>query len=157
MKDFLKEIKKISEKVYDELGPVDEDSIQVALSIELSKLKISHLRETTIQVYYDGHPLRRFELDFLVSPSIDLKKYFILETKLSSKSTDEHRQQLRNYLRSAPLNNLKELKEINMGMLLNFRKTEKYKNGINEIPNGKIDIELWEIKNNEFQQIGITK
>ena len=87
MKDFLKEIKKISEKVYDELGPVDEDSIQVALSIELSKLKISHLRETTIQVYYDGHPLRRFELDFLVSPSIDLKKYFIIETKLSSKIT----------------------------------------------------------------------
>ena len=97
--------------------------------------------------------MRRFELDFLVSPSIDLKKYFIIETKLSSKITDEHRQQLRNYLRSAPLNNLKELKEINMGMLLNFRKTEKYKNGINEIPNGKIDIELWEIKNKLTQNM----
>ncbi len=155
MNKLLREIKDISLKIYDELGAVDEDSIQVAMSIELSKLKISHLRETTIQVYYDGHPLRRFELDFLISPHSDLKKHLIIETKLSSKISDEHRQQLRNYLRSAPLNNLKELKEINMGLLINFKKTEKYKNGTNEIPNEKVDIELWQMKNNQFQQIGV--
>ena len=54
MKSFISKIKQASEKIYDELGTVDEDSIQVALSIELAKLKISHLRETSIQVYIDA-------------------------------------------------------------------------------------------------------
>ena len=42
-----------------------------------------------------------------------------------------------------------------MGLLINFKKTEKYKNGTNETPTEKVDIELWQMKNNQFQQIGV--
>ena len=153
MKKFISKIKKASEKIYDELGTIDEDSIQVALSIELAKLNISHLRETTIQVYYDGHPLRRFELDFLITPNDDLKEHVIMEVKVYSKISDEHRQQLRNYLKSAPMNNLEQLKKINKGIILNFTKTEKYKDGTNQIPEEKVNLEIWEFKNDKLNRV----
>ena len=153
MKKFISKIKKVSEKIYDELGTIDEDSIQVALSIELAKLNISHLRETTIQVYYDGHPLRRFELDFLITPNDDLKEHVIIEVKVSSKISDEHRQQLRNYLKSAPMNNLEQLKKINKGIILNFTKLEKYKDGTNQIPEEKVNLEIWEFKNDKLNRV----
>ena len=153
MKKFISKIKKVSEKIYDELGTIDEDSIQVALSIELAKLNISHLRETTIQVYYDGHPLRRFELDFLITPNDDLKEHVIIEVKVNSKISDEHRQQLRNYLKSAPMNNLEQLKKINKGIILNFTKTEKYKDGTNQIPEEKVNLEIWEFKNDKLNRV----
>ncbi len=153
MKKFISKIKKVSEKIYDELGTIDEDSIQVALSIELAKLNISHLRETTIQVYYDGHPLRRFELDFLITPNDDLKEHVIIEVKVNSKISDEHRQQLRNYLKSAPMNNLEQLKRINKGIILNFTKTEKYKDGTNQTPEEKVNLEIWEFKNDKLNRV----
>ena len=153
MKKFISKIKEVSEKIYDELGTINEDSIQVALSIELAKLKISHLRETSIQVYYDGHPLRRFELDFLITPNNDLNEHIIIEAKVASKISDEHRQQLRNYLKSAPMNNLEQLKKINKGIILNFVKTEKYKDGTNQIPEEKVNLEIWEFKNEKLNLI----
>ena len=69
MQKFIKQIRKISEKIYDEIGGIDEDSIQVALSVEFDKCKINYLRETNIQLFYESHPLRLFELDFLIYPS----------------------------------------------------------------------------------------
>ena len=153
MKKFISKIKEVSEKIYDELGTINEDSIQVALSIELAKLNISHLRETTIQVYYDGHPLGRFELDFLITPNNDLKEHVIIEVKVASKISDEHRQQLRNYLKSAPMNNLEQLKKINKGIILNFTKTEKYKDGTNQIPEEKVNLEIWEFKNDKLNRV----
>ena len=51
MQKFIKQIKKISEKIYDEIGGIDEDSIQVALSIEFDKCKINYLRETNIHLF----------------------------------------------------------------------------------------------------------
>ena len=153
MKKFVENIKKISEKIYDEIGCIEEKYLQVALSIELDKLKIPHLRETNIQVYYDSHPLGLFEFDFLIYPHDDLKDHIIIETKLSSKINDDHRQQLKNYLKSAPLNSHEVIKKIKQGLLLNFKKAEKYKDGVNEIPDDKIDIEVWNYKNNQFKQI----
>ena len=73
----------------------------------------------------------------------DLKDHIIIETKLSSKINDAHRQQLKNYLKSAPLNSHEVIKKIKQGLLLNFKKAEKYKDGVNEIPDDKIDIEVW--------------
>jgi hypothetical protein len=63
---------------------------------------------------------------------------------------------LRNYLKSAPLNNSENLKKINTGIIVNFKKTEKSKDGVFEeiIDDEKISIEVWEItKNKEFKQI----
>tara|TARA_Y100000816_G_scaffold282819_1_gene258954 strand:- start:50 stop:514 length:465 start_codon:yes stop_codon:yes gene_type:complete len=153
MKKFISKIKEVSEKIYDELGTINEDSIQVALSIELAKLNISHLRETTIQVYYDGHPLGRFELDFLITPNNDLKEHVIIEVKVAPKISDKHRQQLRNYLKSAPMNNLELLKKINKGIILNFTDTEKYKDGTNQIPKEKVNLEIWEFKNAKLNRL----
>ena len=38
-------------------------------------------------------------------------------------------------------------------MLLNFKKVEKYKDGVNEVPDEKIDIEIWTYKDKKFKQI----
>ena len=43
----------------------------------------------------------------------DLNEHVIIEVKVSAKISDENRQQLRNYLKSAPLNNSENLKKIN--------------------------------------------
>ena len=82
-----------------------------------------------------------------------MKDHIIIETKLSSKINDDHRQQLKNYLKSAPLNSHEVIKKIKQGLLLNFKKAEKYKDGVNEIPDDKIDIEVWNYENNKFKQI----
>ena len=39
MKKFLSSIKQVSERIYDEIGCIEEKYLQVALSIELDKLK----------------------------------------------------------------------------------------------------------------------
>ena len=152
MKKLLSEVKKISEKIYDEVGCEKEEHIQIALSIELDKLKISHLRETSIQIYYEKHPIGILELDFLISPWEDLNEYIIFELKLSSKIGNSDRQQLKNQLRSAPFNNHELIKKVTKGVIINFKKEEKYKEGKNEIPQDKVEIEVWEYKKGKFEQ-----
>ena len=53
------------------------------------------------------------------------------------------------------MNSLKEVKKISKGLLINFKKLEKYKDGTNEPPDDKIEIEIWEFKNKQFNQIHI--
>ena len=84
---------------------------------------------------------------------LSLNEIILIETKLSSKINDDHRQQLKNYLRSAPLNSHVDIKKINKGILLNFKKVEKFKDGINEIPDDKIDIEVWTLKNGKLVSV----
>ena len=150
MKKFIKKLKNISEKIYDEIGCIEEKYLQTALSIEFDNKKIPYLREYNIQVFYNKYPLGLFELDFVIFPHDDLNEIILIETKLSSKINDDHRQQLKNYLRSAPLNSHVDIKKINTGILLNFKKVEKFKDGINEIPDDKIDIEVWTFKNSKW-------
>ena len=152
MKNFLKNINEISEKIYDQLGGTEEKYIQSAISIELDKRNIPHLRESSIQIYYDKHPLGFLELDFIISPHGDLKEYLIIEIKQASKIDDSSRSQLKSQLRSAPLNNHEIIKKVTQGLLINFKKVEKYKDGVNEEPDEKIDVELWELKNGKFKQ-----
>jgi len=152
MKNFLKNINEISEKIYDQLGGTEEKYIQSAISIELDKRNIPHLREPSIQIYYDKHPLGFLELDFIISPHGDLNEYLIIEIKQASKIDDSSRSQLKSQLRSAPLNNHEIIKKVTQGLLINFKKVEKYKDGVNEEPDEKIDIELWEFKNGKFKQ-----
>jgi hypothetical protein len=107
----------------------------------------------SIEVFYKDHPLGIFELDFLIYPCMDLKKPIIIEIKVSQKIGNENRGQLKNYLRSSPLNNHKILKQVDKGILINFKKIEAYEDGINVTPDDKISLELWELKNNKLKLI----
>ena len=120
MKKFIDNLKIISEKIYDQIGGTEEKHIQAALSIEFDKLKIPHLREPSIQIYYDKHPLGFLELDFIVSPHGDLEEYLIIEIKQASKVENVSRHQLKSQLRSAPLNNHEIIKKVSKGILLNL-------------------------------------
>lgn len=160
MKKFLKKLSNIAIDVYDGIGVYDETSIQTALGIEFRDNKIKFLREFNIEVFYKSFPLTLNELDFLIFPekSLDLNEPVIIEIKVSSKINDEHRQQVRNYLKSAPLNSSEDLKKIKYGIILNFKKTEKYKDGINEKleDTDKITIEVWEMtKDKEFKLVSL--
>ena len=113
MKKLISKLKSISNTVYKELGAgFEERTIQTAIGIELTKNNIKFLREVSIEVFYKGHPLGLFELDFLIFPCMDLNEPIIIETKVTSKLNDAHRQQLKNYLRSAPMNNNEDLKKV---------------------------------------------
>ena len=92
-------------------------------------------------------------MDFLIFPSLDLNEPIIIETKVASKLTDDYKQQLKNYLRSAPLNNNEDLQKVKKGILINFKKSEIFKEGINKIPEDKTSIEIWELKKNKFKKI----
>ena len=160
MKKFIKKLSNIAIDVYDGIGVYDETSIQTALGIEFRDNKIKFLREFNIEVFYKSFPLTLNELDFLIFPekSLDLNEPVIIETKVSSKISDEHRQQVRNYLKSAPLNSSEDIKKIKYGIILNFKKTEKYKDGINEKleDTDKITIEVWEMtKDKEFKLVSL--
>ena len=150
MNKFIENLKNVSEKIYDQIGGTEEKHIQAALSIEFDKLKIPHLREPSIQIYYDGNPLGFLELDFIVSPHDDLAEYLIIEMKQASKIDDSNRHQLKSQLRSAPYNNHEIIKKVTKGILLNFKKVEKYKEGTNEIPSEKIDLEIWTYKDDKL-------
>ena len=90
------------------------------------------------------------ELDFIISPHGDLKEYLIIEMKQASKIDDTNRHQLKSQLRSAPLNNHEIISKVTKGILLNFKKVEKYKEGANEVPEEKIDLEIWSYKDNKL-------
>ena len=66
MQKFIKQIRNISEKIYDEIAGCEERYFQVALSIELNKKGINFLRETSVQFFYDKYPLSLFIFDFLI-------------------------------------------------------------------------------------------
>ena len=152
MKKFISKIKSISNMVYDELGAgFEERHIQTALGIELTKNNIKFLREVSIEVFYKSHPLGLFELDFLIYPCMDLNEPVIIETKVRDKLNDGSRQQLKNYLRSASLNNNETLKKVEKGILINFKVQEIFEEGINKIPDDKTSIEIWRFKNNKFK------
>ena len=152
MKKLISKLKSISNTVYKELGAgFEERTIQTAIGIELTKNNIKFLREVSIEVFYKGHPLGLFELDFLIFPCMDLNEPIIIETKVTSKLNDAHRQQLKNYLRSAPMNNNEDLKKVEKGILINFKVQEKFEDGVNKIPEDKTSFEIWELKNNKLK------
>ena len=157
MKKFINKLKEISINIYDGIGAYDETSLQTAIGIEFRENKIKFLREFNIEVFYKNYPLTLNELDFLIYPNkdFDLNEPIILETKLLTKLDDSSRQQLKNYLKSAPFNSYEDLKRINKGILLNFKKILKYFDDINIKPDNdeKTTLEIWQIKDGEFLQI----
>ena len=154
MKKFLEKIESISTKVFKQLSGLNEQYFQTALGIEFRKNKIDFMREAGLELFYDNHPLGLHELDFLITPCFDLKESIIIETKVGSGIGEEHRQQLKNYLRSAIKNDNAIIKKIKVGMILNFKKTEVFVEGVKkkkETPD--VEFEVWTLEKNKFKQL----
>ena len=146
-KDFIKTLERLSNIVYRELGDgFDEDLYQRGLAFEFRREKIDYLRETNIETFYKNQMLALRELDFLIpkqkNKSFDLKDPLIIECKYDTKLSDRHRSQLRQYLKSIPLNSTKELKSIKQGILLNWQKTNVY-DETRVASKTPIQVELW--------------
>ena len=146
-KDFIKTLERLSNLVYKELGDgFDEDLYQRGLAFEFRREKIDYLRETNIETFYKNQMLALRELDFLIpkqkNKSFNLKEPLIIECKYDTKLSDRHRSQLRQYLKSIPLNSTKELKSIKQGILLNWQKTNVY-DETRVATKTPIQIELW--------------
>ena len=158
MKTFIKSVNTIANKVYNQLSGLEEKYFQTALGIEFRKKKIDFMREAGLELFYENHPLGLHELDFLITPCYDLKEPLIIETKVSASISDSHRQQLRNYLRSASKNKNVIIKSIKMGMLLNFNNSEQITESVKKRKETQdIEMEVWEYKNKEFLQVFSNK
>ena len=111
------------------------------------------MREAGLELFYDNHPIGLHELDFLIPPCMDLKEAIIIETKVTSGIGEEHRQQLRNYLRSAAKNDNAIIKKINKGLVLNFKKNEVFTENVRlRKEKQDIEIEVWTYEKNKFTQ-----
>lgn len=153
MEKFLKLVNQISHKVYKQLSGMEEKHFQIALGIEFRRNKIDFMREAGVELFYETNPIGLHELDFLITPCLDLNIPLIIETKVGSNITEDSRQQLRNYLRSAILNKNAIIKKIDTGLLINFRKSETFVDS-----NRKkkelldVEIEVWKLQKNKFTQ-----
>ena len=77
----------------------------------------------------------------------------IIETKVSSGIAEEHRQQLRNYLRSAAKNDNAIIKKVKTGLVLNFKKNEVFTESVRQRKETQdIEIEVWTYEKNKFTQ-----
>ena len=151
MKKFNDIIFKIANKIYSQLSGFEEKYYQSALGIEFRKKKIDFMREAGLELFYEDHPLGLHELDFLITPCYDLKEPLIIETKVGSTISDSHRQQLKNYLRSASKNKNVIIKNIEMGMILNFNNNEQITKTIRKKKETQdIEIEIWKYNKNKF-------
>ena len=158
MKKFISKIEIISLKVFSQLSGLLEQHFQTALGIEFRKNKINFMREAGLELFYDNNPLGLHELDFLITPCFDLKEPLIIETKVESSISDTHRQQLRNYLRSAIKNENAIVKKIKIGLILNFKKGEIFfENARKKKELQNIQIEVWKLDKNKFLQLYTNK
>jgi GxxExxY protein len=94
-------------EVYKQLGSGFLEAVyQEALEYQLNKEGIPFEAQKTIQIYYDGLPLRQFyKADIICFDKI------LIELKSVSTITNEHKAQLFNYLKATKLE---------LGLLVNF-------------------------------------
>ena len=153
MQKFIKQVEKLSYKIYQQLSGMGEKHFQIALGIEFRKNKIDFMREAGVELFYENNPIGLHELDFLITPCLDLKVPLIIETKVGSSINEDSRQQLRNYLRSARLNKNAIVKEIDTGLLINFRKSESFvESNLKKKEVLDIELEVWTLKKNKYSQ-----
>ncbi len=151
MERFLNKIESLAEKVFKQLSGLKEEHFQTALGVEFRKNKIDFMREAGLELFYDNHPIGLHELDFLIPPCMDLKEAIIIETKVGSGIGEEHRQQLKNYLRSAAKNDNTIIKKIKTGLVLNFKKNEVFTESVRQRKETQdIEIEVWKLEKNKF-------
>ena len=142
----------LAEEVYRELGSgFKEDTLQQGLAIAFRGAKVNYLRETHIEIFYKKESLGLLRLDFLLPAQKhkkwELKSPIVIETKSTSKINNDAHLQLKNYLLSLPRNDSKELKDIQEGILLNWR------NNLEPTDKGEAgtEIELFSFKNKRFK------
>ena len=153
MEKFLKLVNQISHKVYKQLSGMEEKHFQIALGIEFRRNKVDFMREAGVELFYETNPIGLHELDFLITPCLDLNIPLIVETKVGSNITEDSRQQLRNYLRSATLNKNAIIKKIDTGLLINFRKSETFVDSNRKKKElSDVEIEVWKLQKNKFTQ-----
>ena len=153
MEKFLKLVNQISHKVYKQLSGMEEKHFQIALGIEFRRNKVDFMREAGVELFYETNPIGLHELDFLITPCLDLNIPLIIETKVGSNITEDSRQQLRNYLRSATLNKNAIIKKIDTGLLINFRKSETFVDSNRKKKElSDVEIEVWKLQKNKFTQ-----
>ena len=148
IKKICAELFKIAEAIHGELGGGFNEAInQNALAIELREAKIDYLKEVNIEIFYKEQSIGTDRPDFIILPPgkkrWEMKKPIVLETKVAPKFTDDHRQQLKSYLKSFPHNKHTNLKGIAEGILLKFHKSDSYKDLNAPIANTPIEIEYW--------------
>ena len=154
MKKFNDIIFKIANKIYSQLSGFEEKYYQAALGIEFRKKKIDFMREAGLELFYEQYPLGLHELDFLITPCYDLIDPLIIETKVGTAISDSHRQQLKNYLRSASKNKNVIIKKIEIGMILNFNNSEQITKSLRKKKEMQdIEMEVWKYKKKKFLKV----
>ena len=89
----------------------------------LEAILYNHIRKAyNIEIFYKNQPIALDKPDFILYP--DNKQFgvsgpLILECKFKEKIDDDARQQLKTYLKSAPLNSNLNLKNIKLGIIIN--------------------------------------
>ena len=134
LKKTIKEIRKVSEDVYKELGPgFEESDYQMAMSIEFAKSKnFEALREVSVELFYKDQYLKFGELDFLIAPKKGTKGYpfpFFIETKVAKTEPSDAYDQIRRYLMSLPRNSSSAVNTIEIAVLIVFSKNSDIKKG----------------------------
>ena len=86
-------------------------------------------------------------------PCLDIKNPLIIEVKVSTGLTEEHRQQLKNYLRSASNNENIIINKVTEGLLVNFKKVKHLFNLQEKKETPDIEIELWNLNKNKMVKI----
>ena len=154
MKKFIEKISDISKKVFNQLSGMNEQYIQTAMGIEFRKNKIKFMREAGLELFYDNHPIGLHELDFLIMPCLDIKNPLIIEVKVSTGLTEEHRQQLKNYLRSASNNENIIINKVTKGLLINFKKNETFVKSLRKKKEtSDVEIELWNLNKKKMNKV----
>ncbi|MDC0549657.1 GxxExxY protein, partial [Alphaproteobacteria bacterium] len=124
-KNKLKILGDICLEIYDHLGGLnfDERDFQIALGYEFTKKGIEYLRETHIELYYKDIPIKLGAPDFYLNKE---SPPTIIEIKLGASITNSNRQQLKMYLLSIKRNPKSVIKNVRVGMLINFLKEDPY-------------------------------
>ena len=159
MKKLCEKIQSIGLSVFNELGAgFDENVHQLGIGIELRAAKIKYLRETNIEIFYKKHPVGLDRPDFILFPNkktLGFDQPVFLECKMGEKIDDASRQQLKTYLKSAPLNSNPNISNISMGILLHFQKKESFNANISRKPKDPVSVECWRYdkKNDSIKKV----
>jgi len=149
-KNKIKILGDICLDIYDHLGGLnfDERDFQIALGYELTKKGIEYLRETHIELYYKDIPIKLGAPDFYLNKE---SPPTIIEIKLGASITNSNRQQLKMYLLSIKRNPKSIIKNVRVGMLINFLKEDPFTYKSEVIKNKKefykVEIEKFQLNN----------
>ena len=88
-----------------------------ALMVELKRMGFHVLQQSEVQVFYQGIEVGYYKADLIVENKV------IVELKTAENIAEEHECQLINYLRAS---------DIEVGLILNFGKTARFKRKVFE-------------------------